>query len=120
MPGVKVDALALHELELNLKAGNILIEGRKATPRDIAKFFADLNRLLSLYNIGILPLTCAQIAKAADLRDKHRLSFYDSHHASSAMLYDSKIISTDTTYDSVKGLTRIDPYVHKSIRSEES
>lgn len=120
MPGVKVDALALHELELNLKAGNILIEGRKATPRDIAKFFADLNRLLSLYNIGILPLTCAQIAKAADLRDKHRLSFYDSHHASSAMLYDSKIISTDITYDSVKGLTRIDPYVHKSIRSEES
>jgi len=111
MPEVKVDSLALHELELNLKAGNILIKGRKATPRDIAKFFTDLNRLLSLYHMEILPLTCVQIAKAANLRDKHKLSFYDSHHASSAMLYDSKIISTDTTYDNIEDLTRIDPYI---------
>jgi len=106
---VKVDSLALHELELNLKAGNILIEGRRVTPRDIAKFFTDLSRLLSLYNMEIFPLTCTQIAKAADLRDKHKLTFYDSHHASSAMLYDSKIMSTDNTYDNIEDLTRIDP-----------
>lgn len=111
MPDVKVDSLALHELELNLKTGNILINGRKATLGDIAKFFTDLNRLLSLYHMEILPLTCAEIVKAADLRAKHELSFYDSHHASSAMLYDSKIISTDTTYDKIEDLTRIDPYV---------
>lgn len=98
-------------MELNLKAGNILIKGRKATTGDIAKFFTDLNRLLSLYHIEILPLTCTQIAKAADLRDKHKLSFYDSHHASSALLYDSKIISTDTTYDNIEDLTRTDPYL---------
>lgn len=110
---VRVDSLALHELEINLKAGNILIEGRRATPRDIAKFFTDLSRLLSLYNMEIFPLTCIQIAKAADLRDKHKLTFYDSHHASSAMLYDSKIISTDNTYDGIEDLTRIDPYILK-------
>jgi predicted nucleic acid-binding protein len=104
----------LHELELNLKAGNILIRGRRAALKDIAKFFTDLNRLLSLYHIEVFPLTCAQIAKAAGLRAKHELSFYDSHHASSALLYDSKIISTDTTYDSIEDLTRIDPYVLKS------
>ncbi|MFQ6085084.1 MAG: type II toxin-antitoxin system VapC family toxin [Candidatus Bathyarchaeia archaeon] len=120
MPNVKVDSLALHELELNLKTGNILIKGSKATPRDIAKFFTDLNRLLSLYRMEILPLTCPQIAKAADLRGKHKLSFYDSHHASTALLYDSKIISTDTTYDNIKDLTRIDPYILKSTRSERS
>jgi len=60
----------LHELELNLKAGNILIDGRKANAEDIAKFFTELNRLLFLYDITILPLTCEQIAKAAHLRKK--------------------------------------------------
>jgi len=97
-------------LELNLKAGNILIEGRKATNEDIAEFFNHLNELFSIYRMGILPLTCAQIAKAANLRTTHKISFYDSHHASSALLHDSKIISTDTTYDHIENLTRIDPY----------
>lgn len=111
--GIKVDALALHELELNLKVGNILIEGRKATLEDIAKFFRDLSQLLSLYNINICPLTCEQIAKAADLRSSYNLTFYDSHHASSALLYDSKITSTDERYDHIKDLIRIDPYTIK-------
>ncbi|MDH5266090.1 MAG: PIN domain-containing protein [Candidatus Bathyarchaeota archaeon] len=107
---VKIDSLALHELELNLKTGNILIEKRKATLEDIAKFFTDLSQLLSLYKLSVYPLTCQQIAKAANLRKKHNLTFYDSHHAASAMLYDSKIISTDNTYDSVIGLKRLNPY----------
>jgi len=108
--GVKIGSLALHELELNLKAGNILIEERRATLEDIYKFFADLSRILSMYNLGVLPLTCEQIARAAELRREFNLTFYDSHHAASAMLYDSKIISTDERYDSVVGLRRLDPY----------
>lgn len=99
----------MHELELNLKTGNILIEERRATPEDIAKFFTDLSQLLSLYKLSVFPLTCQQIAKAANLRKKYNLTFYDSHHAASAILYDSKIISTDNTYDSVIGLKRINP-----------
>lgn len=110
---VKIDSLALHELELNLKTGNILIEERRATLEDIAKFFTDLSQLLSLYKLSVFPLTCEQIAKAANLRKKYNLTFYDSHHAASAMLYDSKIISTDNTYDSLIGLKRINPYSMK-------
>jgi len=108
--GVKIGSLALHELELNLKAGNVLIEERRATLEDIAKFFADLSRILSMYNLSVLPLTCEQIARAAELRREYKFTFYDSHHAASAMLYDSKIISTDERYDSVVGLRRLDPY----------
>lgn len=103
----------MHELELNLKTGNILIEERRATLEDIAKFFTDLSQLLSLYKLNVYPLTCEQIAKAANLRKKYNLTFYDSHHVASAMLYDSKIISTDNTYDSVIGLKRINPYSMK-------
>lgn len=111
--GVKIGSLALHELELNLKAGNILVERRKAALRDMVEFFTDLSRLLSIYNIEIFPLSCEQIARAADLRERYKLTFYDSHHASSAMLYDSEIISNDTAYDGIKDLTRIDPYTMK-------
>lgn len=114
MAGVKVCSLALHELELNLKTGNILVEGRRATLEDIAKFFTDLGRLLSLYNLSVFPLTCEQIAKAANLRKKYNLTFHDSHHAASAILYDSEIISTDNTYDSVLVLKRVDPYSMKT------
>ena len=46
----------------------------------------------------------------ANETDKVYLTFYNSHHAASAMLYDSKIISTDNIYESVKGLRRINPY----------
>lgn len=110
LTNVKVSSLALHELELNFKSGNLLIQKRRATPEDVAQFFTDLSRLLSLYNIGVFPLTCEQIAKAAYLRKGYDLTFYDSHHAASAVLYDSVIISTDNTYDDINGLTRIDPY----------
>lgn len=103
----------MHQLELNLKTGNILIKKRRATLEDIAKFFTDLSQLLSLYKLSVFSLTCQQIAKAADLRKKYNLTFYDSHHAASAMLYDSKIISTHNTYDSVTGLKRINPYSAK-------
>lgn len=96
-----------------MKTGNILIEERRATLEDIAKFFTDLSQLLYLYKLSVFPLTCEQIAKAANLRKKYNLTFYDSHHAASAMLYDSKIISTDNTYDSVIGLKRINPYSTK-------
>jgi len=113
LAGVKIGSLALHELELNLKTGNLLIEERKATLEDIARFFTDLSRLLSLYNLSVFSLTCEQIAEAANLRKKYNLTFYDSHHAASAMLWDSKIISTDSIYDSVIGLKRINPYSMK-------
>ena len=107
---MKIGSLALHELELNLKTGNILIEGRRATLEGVARFFTDLSQLLSLYKLSVLPLTCEQTAKAANLRKRYTLTFYDSHHAASAMLHDSKIISTDKTYDSITGLKRINPY----------
>jgi len=107
---VKVDSLALHELELNLKSGNILINGRKPTYEDMAEFFRDLDKLLKFYEIGIFALTCGETALSAELRRRGRLTFYDSHHAAAALLYDSKIISLDTAYDRVKNLKRLDPY----------
>ncbi len=107
---VKVDSLALHELELNLKSGNILIERKQATNGQIATFFRELDRLLTLYGADAFPLTCEEISKAAQLREDHDLTFYDSHHASAALLFDSKIISIDKAYDGVKRLRRIDPY----------
>ncbi len=106
-----LSSLSLHELELNLKAGNILIRSKVATPKDTILFFKKINDLLKVYSIKLLPLTCNQIIKATELRKKHKeLTFYDSHHAAAAILHDKKIISTDKVYDKIKGLQRIDPY----------
>ncbi len=49
-------------------------------------------------------------ARAAEIREDHDLSYYDSHHASAALFYDKSIVSTDRQYDRVKDLKRIDPY----------
>ena len=49
-------------------------------------------------------------SRAASLRIKYNLSFFDSFHAATAMsLLDSAIISFDQIYDLVEGLNRIDP-----------
>lgn len=107
--GLKLDALSLHELELNLKAGNILIDGTKASTKGIAEFFAEVKLTLAAYRLKLFPLTADQIVIASELRDKFGLSFYDSHHAASAMLLDSKIVSNDKAYDLIPQLTRIAP-----------
>lgn len=110
LKNVRICSLALHELELNLKAGNILVHGRKADLDDIVGFFEDLGRLLTLYRLDVLALTCEEIIEAAKLRRDYGLSFYDSHHAAAALLFDSEIISMDGAYDAVAKLKRTDPY----------
>ena len=110
LANVRVCSLALHELELNLKAGNMLVHGRKADLDDIVEFFEDLGHLLTLYHLDVLALTCEGITEAAKLRRDYGLTFYDSHHAAAALLLDSEIISTDSAYDAVANLKRIDPY----------
>ncbi len=116
---VKVDSLALHELELNLKSGSILIKSKKATSEQIAAFFRELDELLSLYGADLFPLTCEEVSLSAELRRDYDLSFYDSHHAAAALLHDTEIISTDTAYDKVGGLKRLDPYRIKRERPEK-
>lgn len=44
-----------------------------------------------------------------DLRKRYQLTYFDSLHAATAILYDGRIISTDKVYMEIKELKAIDP-----------
>ncbi|MCD6243805.1 MAG: PIN domain-containing protein [Candidatus Korarchaeota archaeon] len=69
----------------------------------------DLRLLLSLFNGRTTQLTPLEAMRAAWIRRKYGLSFFDSLHAASAMSLDSAIVSFDEAYDGVEELRRIDP-----------
>lgn len=104
-----IDAIALHELELTLKAGKIKVKHEHATPEDLIEIFEDISSLLDVYRVDVLPLSCETVMKAGKLRLQYEISFYDSHHAAAALLHDARIFSFDTVYDQIDELKRIDP-----------
>ena len=67
-----------------------------------------MSALLSLPNVGFIPLTPEIIITSIRLREKIGLSFFDSHYAATALYLDGRIISFDEAYDKVPGLVRMD------------
>ncbi|RLG56112.1 MAG: VapC toxin family PIN domain ribonuclease, partial [Thermoproteota archaeon] len=49
------------------------------------------------------------ISMASELREKFKLTYFDSLHCASAILYDGVILSVDEAYDKVSEVHRIDP-----------
>jgi len=100
----------LQELELGVRAQKILPHEKIAKNEgEVSVFMNEICEALELYGIEIQSIECGTFARDAEIREKHNLSYYDSHHASAALYHDKSIVSTDRQYDRVKGLTRIDP-----------
>jgi len=55
------------------------------------------------------PLTSDTILNAVRIRANYGLTYFDSLHASTALLYDGVIISVDEDYKRVQGLKVVDP-----------
>ena len=101
---------ALQELELGIRAQKILPHGRVVkSETEVAEFMSEICEALRFYEITIQPIECGLFSRAAEIREKHALSYYDSHHASAALYHDGSIVSTDRQYDRVRGLRRMDP-----------
>ena len=96
---IKVATSAYLEYEIILRSkGYKEIEIRK-----------DLNAFRGIPNLGESPLTLNVILKASEIREKYGLTYFDSLHGATAMLYDGKIISSDKAYEGVNGLKAINP-----------
>ena len=54
-------------------------------------------------------MTARTISMASELREKFKLTYFDSLHCASAILYDGVILSVDEAYDKVSEVHRIDP-----------
>jgi predicted nucleic acid-binding protein len=74
----------------------------KDTKREILSF-------RNFPSLGEESLTSKVIVKAMQLRETIGMTYFDSLHASTALLTDREIISTDSVYDKVDSLTRIEP-----------
>ena len=101
---------AIQELELAVRARKILPHGKVANNEtEVTSYINEICQAMDFYGIEVLSVRCDLIAKAAEIREKYGLSYYDSHHAAAALSYDKEIVSTDRQYDKVEGLRRIDP-----------
>jgi predicted nucleic acid-binding protein len=69
----------------------------------------DLAAVAALPNVRYVALTPDVAVASAYLRQILNLTFFDSHYAATALNLDRKIISFDHAYDTVPGLTRIEP-----------
>lgn len=99
LKGIRVAASALLEYEL-------LLRSKGVSEADIR---GDLSAFARIRNLGEQPLTAETVALASELRERYGLTYFDSLHCASAILYDGKIMSVDEAYDLVPNVSRIDP-----------
>lgn len=110
LPKPLVSPFALVELEAGIRSRRILPWGRPAeSERDVASYMGTLCEALKLNDINVAPLTCSVLAKAGEIRASYGLTYFDSLHAACALNVDGVIVSTDSDYDEVEGLERLDP-----------
>jgi len=94
---VAIAASALIEYELILRS-------RGYGDEDIA---ADIRSFTSIENMKEAPLTSEIILGALNLRVKYQLTYFDSLHAATAILWDGVIISADKAYLRVRELKAV-------------
>jgi predicted nucleic acid-binding protein len=73
------------------------------------KLLKDLSALAALPHVKYIALTPDVAVASVYLRQTHKLTFFDSHYAATALNIDRKVISFDQAYDRVPGLIRIKP-----------
>ncbi len=96
---MKLASSALLEYELVLRS-------RGYSEKDIR---GDIEAFKLIPNLKEAFLTSEVIVKASSLREKYSLTYFDSLHCATAMLYDGKIVASDNAYDNVPEVRRLDP-----------
>jgi len=94
LKNVKVAASAYLEYSL-------LLRSRGYGEDDVRE---DLLFFKNFPNLDEAPLTLEVLIKASELRKEYHLSFFDSLHAATAVLFDGVIASMDKAYTAVKDL----------------
>ncbi len=76
---------------------------------DRAAIEGDIETFRRFPNLEEIPLSSDILLKASKLRASYSLTYFDSLHAASALLYDGAIISVDEAYRRVEALRALDP-----------
>ncbi len=81
----------------------------KSRGYDRATIEGDIEAFRRFPNLEEIPLSSDILLKASKLRASYSLTYFDSLHAASALLYDGAIISVDEAYRRVEALRVLDP-----------
>ena len=92
-----ISAAVLIELEL--------VINREYGRDKVEEFFKEIKNL----KIKSEPVTSDVIYKSAELMKKYSMTTFDAIHASYCILNKEKILSSDTVFDSIKDIERVDP-----------
>jgi len=94
---------ALIELDLLIRSKVIIVKSYQ-------KFWHELNNLLDQYKINVIAPKPLYHAKAQELRTLYSLTYFDSLHASAAIIENMSLISYDQkAYGGIKNLNYIHP-----------
>lgn len=99
LEGMRLASSALLEYELVLRS-------RGYDEKDIRE---DIEAFKLIPNLDEVPLTSEVILKASSLREAYSLTYFDSLHCATAILYDGQIVASDNAYDKVPEVKRLGP-----------
>jgi len=103
---VVMSPFSLIELDLLLRSGEIVV-------KEVEAFYDTLGDLLDFREVEILPTKPRYHGEAFGLRKKHEsLKYFDSLHASVALVENLELVSYDKEYKKVMGLNHSHPREH--------
>ncbi len=98
---LKLSPYALMELDLLILSGKLEVR--------IPTFYEGLERVLSYYGIEVVKPRPKHLEKGWELRKRYGLTYFDSLHASTAIIENEVLVSYDRIYANVKELKYLTP-----------
>ncbi len=86
----------------------IVLRGRGRNPAETRQAILALRSLLQEHQVDeVKTIDTATLSLQCEIESKHRLSYFDSLIAASALRVDGKVVSDDRAFDRVPGIVRI-------------
>ena len=98
---LKLSPYSLMELDLIILSGRIKVR--------IPEFYESLDKVLTYYGIEIIKPSPKHIAKGWEIREKYELTYFDSLHASTAIIENEMLVSYDKIYSNIEELRYCNP-----------
>ena len=107
---LKLSPYALVELDLLIHSGRLEVR--------IPAFYDGLVKVLSYYGVEVIRPSPRHLEKGWELRERYSLTYFDSLHASTAIVEGEALVSYDRTYSSIGGLRYLTP--QEALKQYES
>jgi len=98
---LKLSPYTIIELDLLIISGKIEVK--------MPVFYENLMETLRYYNVEIVKPSPKHLVKGWKLREKYGLTYFDSLHASTAIIENEPLISYDKSYQNIEELRYITP-----------